>query len=136
MAGLRGRRAEGQSASGAAGLRRGSGAAAWRVVVRDVAQLAPDEHDEHRRPDEREPERRRDAPPLARARPPIPDPTTSPPNTPTMFTDPTRPWSAIGTARWRTVIDVVPQTKACAPNTKKIAIATPACRGQRERRGA
>ena len=41
-----------------------------------------------------------------------------------MLTLPTRPCSAVGTARCRTVIDVVPQTNACAPKTKKIGSAT------------
>jgi hypothetical protein len=40
------------------------------------------------------------------------------------LTDPTRPWSAVGTARCRIVIEVVPHTNACAPNTKKTGIAT------------
>ena len=56
--------------------------------------------------------------------PPSAAPTTSPPNTPTRLTLPTRPWSSVGTARCRTVIDVVPHTNACAPKTKKIPIAT------------
>ena len=41
-----------------------------------------------------------------------------------MFTLPTRPCSSGGTARCRTVTDVVPQTNACAPKTKKTGIAT------------
>ena len=43
-----------------------------------------------------------------------------------MYTLPTRPCSSVGTARCRTVGDVVPQTKACAPKTTMITIATQA----------
>ena len=48
------------------------------------------------------------------SRPPSAEPTTRPPKTPTVFTLPTRPWSSVGTARCRTVTEVVPHTKACS----------------------
>ncbi len=45
-------------------------------------------------------------------RPPSSCPITSPPKTPTMFTEAMRPCSSIGTSRWRTVVEIVPQTNA------------------------
>ena len=43
--------------------------------------------------------------------PPSAEPTTRPPKTPTVLTLPTRPWSSVGTARWRTVTEVVPHRR-------------------------
>ncbi len=54
----------------------------------------------------------------------MPAPSTSPPYVPSRFTDPTRPCSPVGTARWRTVSEVVPQMNACAPKTKNTGSAT------------
>jgi hypothetical protein len=39
----------------------------------------------------------------------------------------------LGTARWRTTVDSVPHTNACAPKTTSVAIATAGDRGQRQR---
>ena len=47
-----------------------------------------------------------------------------PPVTPIMLMLVTRPCMCVGTARWRTVTDVVPQTKAWAPNTNITTSAT------------
>ena len=56
--------------------------------------------------------------------PPRADPITIPPVTPIRLTLVTRPCISVGTARWRTVVEIVPQTKACAPNTKNTTRAT------------
>ena len=62
--------------------------------------------------------------PYSRAsRPPIGVPTTIPANAATVYTPVTLPSRASGTARWRTTVDVVPHTKACAPNTTNVASA-------------
>ena len=60
--------------------------------------------------------------------PPSAAPATIPPYTPSPLTLVTRPCSRPGTARWRTVTDVVLQMKACAPKTKNTAIATAGAR--------
>ena len=44
--------------------------------------------------------------------PPMSWPMTIPPKTPTMLTDAMRPCSSRGTRRWRTVVEIVPHTKA------------------------
>ena len=62
----------------------------------------------------------------------MPEPMTRPPNTPHVLTLPTRPCRSAGTARCRTVIEVVPQMNACAPNTKKIGRAIQRRGGQRQ----
>ena len=96
------------------------------VGMRDVRQLAPDRDEEQRRAGEGEPERRGDPELLGEHARRRAEPMTRPPKTPTVFTLPTRPWSSSGTARWRTVTDVVPHTKACMPKAKKMTIATTA----------
>ena len=56
--------------------------------------------------------------------PPSSCPITRPPKTPTMLTDAMRPCSSIGTRRWRTVVEIVPQTNAYMPNPNMITRAT------------
>ena len=63
----------------------------------DVPELSPDERQDDRGADEGEP---------------------------IAYRLPTRPCSSVGTARMRTVREVVPQTNAWAPKTNVIAIAT------------
>ena len=105
------------------------------VVVRDVRQLAPDQDEEQRGAGEREPERRGDAESLgedaaerrsrrpgrrtcrrcSRCRP--------------------GPGARVGTARWRTVTEVVPHTNACSAeheedrhrDRREVVIASPRC---------
>ena len=51
-------------------------------------------------------------------------PITRPPKTPTMLTEAMRPCSSMGTSRWRTVVEIVPHTKAYRPKPNMMTNAT------------